>query len=125
VDYTAAFGLLDLYGLHFLLVPYYSGLIFHSSVYRGVFSHRVLSRVPPARLQGFTQTGFSAIANRLVINKSPILTSGALFSLWLVYVVATLYLLASSWQTVKGRRFLESQNATLRAAATRNSMRLL
>src|SRR3981081_307815 len=64
---TAAFALLDLYGMHFLLLPYYSGIISHSAVYAGVFSHSTLSSVPAARMQQLMRTGFCAIADHLVM----------------------------------------------------------
>jgi len=115
---TGAFALLDLYGMHFLLIPYYSGLISHSAIYRGVFSHSTLSLVLPARVQDFIQTGLSGLTNRLLVNKSPFLTSSTIFLLWLMYIVATLYLLASSRKMITARQYSERQNGTLKGRPT-------
>jgi hypothetical protein len=60
---TTAFALLDLYGMHFLLLPYYSGIISHSAVYAGVFSHSTLSSVPAARVPQLMGSGISSIAD--------------------------------------------------------------
>jgi len=94
---TAAFALLDLYGMHFLLLPYYSGIISHSAVYAGVFSHTTLSSVPAARMQQLMRTGLSSIADHLVINKPHFLTTGTLVSLWVTYFLATIGLVCLAW----------------------------
>jgi hypothetical protein len=94
---TTAFALLDLYGMHFLLLPYYSGIISHSAVYTGVFSHSALSWVPAARFQQLMRTGLSNIADRLVINKPAFLSSRILLLLWTTYLLATACLCISSW----------------------------
>jgi hypothetical protein len=92
-----AFALLDLYGMHFLLLPYYSGIISHSAVYAGVFSHSTLSSVPAARMQQLMRTGLSSIADHLVINKPHFLTTGTLVSLWMTYFLATIGLGCLAW----------------------------
>lgn len=95
---TTAFALLDLYGMHFLLLPYYSGIISHSAVYEGVFSHSALSSVPAARMQQLMRTGVSAIADRLVVNKPFFLTADTLVVLWIIYFLATVCTLIASWK---------------------------
>ena len=92
-----AFSLLDLYGMHFLLIPYYSGLISHNTIYSGVFSHSTFSFVSPARIQQLVHTGLFMQIKRLLINKAPILTTGTLVILWLIYIAATAWLAISSW----------------------------
>lgn len=104
---AVAFSLLDLYGVHFLLIPYYSGLISHSTTYTGVFSHSTLSLVPPARMQQLVQSGLFTTAKRLLINKSPILTTGASLILWLIYIAATVWLTISSWRLTKWSNFAD------------------
>jgi hypothetical protein len=94
---TTAFALLDLYGMHFLLLPYYSGIISHSAIYAGVFSHCTLNSVPPARMQQLMPTGLSAIADRLAINKPIFLTPGALVLLWIIYFSATIGMGRLAW----------------------------
>jgi 4-amino-4-deoxy-L-arabinose transferase-like glycosyltransferase len=98
---VAAFALLDVYTVHFLLIPYYSGIISHSTIYSGVFSHSTLNWVPPARIQQLVHSGPFTIAQRLLINKSPILTTRVLLMLWLTYIAATIWLTVSSWMLAK------------------------
>src|SRR3981081_475574 len=101
---TTAFALLDLYGMHFLLLPYYSGIISHSAVYTGVFSHSTLSWVPAARMHQLTRVGLYNIADRLVINKPAFMTTGTLIVLWVIYCFATAWLLVSRAPRGHGRR---------------------
>jgi 4-amino-4-deoxy-L-arabinose transferase-like glycosyltransferase len=108
---TTAFALLDLYGMHFLLLPYYSGIISHSAVYTGVFSHSTLSWVPAARLQQLMRTGLSTLADRLVINKPAFLTSRTLLLLWTIYFFATAWLFISSWRCGTFASNLEESNS--------------
>jgi hypothetical protein len=108
---ATAFALLDLYGMHFLLLPYYSGITSHSGVYTGVFSHSTLSWVPAARMQQLMQTGISNIADRLVINKPAFLTTGTLVLLWMTYCFATVCLFISSWMCGTFARNLEKGNS--------------
>src|SRR4029077_6818630 len=50
-------------------------IISHSTIYSGVFSHSTLNWVPPARIQQLVHNGPFTIAQRLLVNKSPILTT--------------------------------------------------
>jgi 4-amino-4-deoxy-L-arabinose transferase-like glycosyltransferase len=105
-----AFALLDLYGMHFLLIPYYSGIISHSTVHEGVFSHSTLSWVPAAGIQQLVQTGLTTFAERLVINKANFLTTRTLLLLWLIYCLASSGLTWSSWR--RGFSRVWSRNST-------------
>ena len=107
---VAAFALLDLYSVHFLLIPYYSGIISHSTVYSRVFSHNTLNRVPPARVQQLVLNGPFTIVQRLLINKSPILTTRALLILWLIYIAGTMWLTVSSWRLGKWTNSVDRQS---------------
>lgn len=106
-----AFALLDLYGMHFLLIPYYSGIISHSAVYEGVFSHSTLSWVPAAGIRQLVRTGLTTFAERLAINKPNFVTTRTLVLLWLIYCLASTGLAASSWLRRRSRgQLARSQN---------------
>ena len=89
---TLLFVLLDLAGMHLLLVAYYTGIT----------SHVTQDRVPLAHVGQLVHTGIFEFARRLSVNKAALLGAGVLISLWIVYLMATglLVLLAlrlSSW----------------------------
>ena len=95
---VTAFALLDVYSVHFLLIPYYSGIISHTAIYKGVFSHSTVSWVPPVRIQALMHTGTSTIVQRLLVNKSSVLTTGVLLTQWLIYMATTIWLVATIWR---------------------------
>lgn len=77
---TAAFAAIDLYGVHALLAPYYTGLIAHlpgSDV------------VIPARLQQLAAAGPQLILTRLTVNKPAFLGPGTIAALFMAYYLAT------------------------------------
>ncbi len=78
-----SFGLLDTYTVHFLLIPYYTGMIAHKA--NGALATFLMSRVP--------EVGFWDIVARMQANK-PFLTSPAVLVIWLCYLAATLILMA-------------------------------
>jgi 4-amino-4-deoxy-L-arabinose transferase-like glycosyltransferase len=77
---TVAFAAIDLYGVHTLLTPYYTGLIAHlpgSDV------------VIPARLQQLAAAGPQLILTRLAVNKPALLGPGTIAVLFMAYYLAT------------------------------------
>jgi hypothetical protein len=77
---TVAFAAIDLYGVHTLLAPYYTGLIAHlpgSDV------------VIPARLQQLAAAGPQLILTRLAVNKPALLGPGTIAVLFMAYYLAT------------------------------------
>ena len=73
----AVIALADIWGMHAILLPYYTGLSVH-----------VAGRVP-SRLAG-TVSNLSLVFSRLAINKPEWLTPPILVGWWLVYLVATI-----------------------------------
>ncbi len=73
---TALFVLLDLYTTHFLLLPYYTGLI----------AHRADGALAAFRLSQLGDGGFSLMMSRLM------LPAPAAVALWLGFLIATLAL---------------------------------
>jgi hypothetical protein len=74
------FALLDLYTMHAIAIPYYTGLIRHKA-------NGALSALHPADLHGM---GLTAISGRLAIFKPPMLTGGLLPALWALYLAGTI-----------------------------------
>ncbi len=82
---SISFGLLDLYTVHFLFIPYYTGIVAHKA--DGALATFVVRQVPEA--------GFWNILGRLHANR-PFLTTIGIFVIWLGYLGATLTLMALS-----------------------------
>ena len=83
-----AFALLDLYGTHFMLVPYYAGVI----------SHTAAGQVSPARFSSLAAWGISGLLQRLTTNKPAFLTPETMAMLWFTYVAATVTVVVLSWR---------------------------
>lgn len=81
-----ALGALDLYTVHFLCIPYYTGLI----------AHQPNGPVTAFHLTQLSQTGLPEILHRLSTNKPPWLTATTLGLLWAGYAAATTALLTSA-----------------------------
>ena len=81
---VALFALLDLYTIHMVAIPYYTGLIAHR---------------PNGPVAAFhpTAAALSEILPRLAAFKSPLLTEPVLAALWIAYLAATLALPAISF----------------------------
>ena len=73
------FVLLDLAGMHLLLLPYYTGMIAHTSA----------DRVPLASVGQLLHTGIFEFAQRLSANKAAFLRAGVLICLWTLFLAAT------------------------------------
>ncbi|MGA3098777.1 MAG: glycosyltransferase family 39 protein [Bryobacteraceae bacterium] len=87
---VALFALLDLYTIHMIAIPYYTGLIAHR---------------PNGPLAAFHPAGasLSEMLNRLTAFKSPWLGEPLMAALWMAYIAATLGLIAISFRMVKRR----------------------
>jgi hypothetical protein len=78
---AALFGLLDLYAMNFVALPYYTGM---------------LGRKANGALAGVHWPGFRVgqMFERLTVFKPPIVTESVMIGLWAVYVLATVMLIA-------------------------------
>ncbi|HTD24387.1 MAG TPA: glycosyltransferase family 39 protein [Terriglobales bacterium] len=94
---TSLFVLLDLYGLHFLLVPYYTGVI----------SHVGQNRVAAAGAGQLIQVGIAEFARRLSINKPAFLGPAEMIVLWIIFLLATVFLIFAAFGLRKASTNLE------------------
>ena len=78
----AAFVLLDFYGMHFLMIPYYSGIIEHTPA----------GALQTLHVRQLWETGLGPIAERIAANKPALLTPAMLIALWISYLICTLRL---------------------------------
>lgn len=90
---TSLFALLDLYGLHFLLIPYYTGVI----------SHPAQGRVSEAGFSRLAQVGIAEFASRLHINKPAFLAPGKIIILWTLFLLATVFLVYAAFRMRKAQ----------------------
>ncbi len=91
--------LLEVYSTHFVLIPYYTGLIAHTPD----------GRLPAFRLEQAWPLGLDGVFDRLAANKPDALGGWGLMVGWFAFLAATLGLLAlgfllSSWVRPAGRR---------------------
>jgi hypothetical protein len=84
------FALLDLYTVHCVAVPYYTGVI----------AHRANGSLAALHLTDVSRIGVPEILARLAAYKAGILTEPVLAALWAAYAVATLSLVVLSSLTV-------------------------
>ncbi len=77
---AALFALLDLYSVHFVAIPYYTGMI----------RHKAGGAVEALHAAGFRSVGLSGALARLTTFKP--ITGPVLLALWLGYLAATFYL---------------------------------
>jgi hypothetical protein len=78
------FAILDLYAMHFVALPYYTGMIRHKA--NGALTALHLSGARPREMLA-----------HLAMFKAPMVTEGYLAALWLVYLAATAALVAFTW----------------------------
>jgi hypothetical protein len=81
---TVLFGLLDLYSMHWVAIPYYTGMI----------GHRANGTLAALHLSGFQAVGFVAAAERLAMNKCSWIGPPVLIGLWLLYWAGTIGIMA-------------------------------
>ena len=77
---AALFALLDLYGVHFILLPYYTGMVTHTPA----------GRLPVFRLSHLASTGLGEVSARLSLNPPFLLGPVAFWVLWGMYWIATI-----------------------------------
>ncbi len=85
---TVGFGLLDLYTVHFLFIPYYIGLVAHKT-------SGALAAFHVGQLRGLNLWD---LVGRLVVNK-PLINRPGMLAIWACYLAATLGLMAISLRT--------------------------
>jgi hypothetical protein len=73
------FAALDLYTVHLILVPYYTGLL----------AHNAKGALPGFYPAIYADGGVSAVFDRMAVNKAAFLTPGVLAVLWLCYLAST------------------------------------
>jgi hypothetical protein len=86
---TACFAMLDLYATHFLLIPYYTGMTRHNA-------EGAVAAFHPGVL---AETGVGTVLSRLLENKPDILSPPVMAVVWLLFVAATIGLVAISFRT--------------------------
>jgi hypothetical protein len=92
----------DLYTMHFVLVPYYSGLIYH----------RPSGSLTAFHLVALSGTGLREIAARLSLNESSSINPTAIASIWAGYLCATAALMAYSAGRLVGATSLGSRRSS-------------
>jgi len=90
---TALFVMLEAYATHFVLIPYYTGLIRHNA--RGTLGTFQLNQA--------SSLGWSELLRRASINKPDFLVPSVLIVLWLVFLAASLYLLFVGFNCARNR----------------------
>src|SRR6266853_6347758 len=83
---VALFALLDLYTIHAVAIPYYTGVI----------AHRANSTIAALHLRDVTAIGFHSVVARLTAFKSNVVTERVLLTLWSAYALATMLLFGIS-----------------------------
>lgn len=79
------FGLLDLYGMHWLALPYYTGMI----------GHKLNGTLSALHVSEFRAVGFQSAFERLAVNKGALISSQVLTVLWVLYLAGTVCAMAS------------------------------
>jgi hypothetical protein len=82
---AALFAMLDLYTVHCLAIPYYTGMI----------RHRVNGSLGALHWAGFQFVGAVGAFERLTAFKSPLVPAPLLAALWLAYLLGTAALMAA------------------------------
>ncbi len=77
------FGLFDLYTVHAVAIPYYTGMI----------RHKASGALAALHLADLRTVGFGGAFERLAINKGELITPAVLIALWVVYLAATVWLM--------------------------------
>jgi 4-amino-4-deoxy-L-arabinose transferase-like glycosyltransferase len=83
---TGLFVLLELYATHLLLIPYYTGLI----------AHKPNGHLASFYVSQLREVGLGTVLERLLVNKPAFLSEPVLVVLWLLFLAATVGLVALS-----------------------------
>jgi hypothetical protein len=77
---TILFGFLDLYGMHWVAIPYYTGII----------GHRANGALAALHVSQFHAVGFGAVFGRLALNKPAAMSPAVFIVLWVLYLAGTI-----------------------------------
>ncbi len=77
------FGLFDLYTVHAIAIPYYTGMI----------RHRPNAALTAVHAADFRAVGFGGAFERLAVNKGALISKAVLIGLWVIYLAATVWLI--------------------------------
>ena len=77
---TFLFGSLDLYGIHWLAIPYYTGII----------GHKANGALGALHMAQFQAVGLGEVFDRLAANKPALLSQPVLIVLWILYLTGTI-----------------------------------
>jgi hypothetical protein len=103
---TILFGLLDLYGMHWLAIPYYTGII----------GHRANGALAALHISEFRAVGFDAVFERLAVNKWAPMSPRVLIVLWILYFAGTILpmavMLLLALRPLQGRVPNQKENPT-------------
>lgn len=95
---TILFGALDLHGMHWLAIPYYTGLI----------AHRANGALAALHIGAYRAAGFGEVFARLAANKPAAMTGPVLMGLWMLYLAGTIAPMAMMLMVALRRRGNES-----------------
>jgi hypothetical protein len=88
------FGLLDLYGMHWLAIPYYTGII----------GHRANGAIAAMHIDQIRALGFGGVFERLAANKWAVISPKLLTVLWILYIAGTLLPMAAVSLALRSRK---------------------
>jgi len=88
---AALFGLFDLYTMHAVAIPYYTGMI----------RHKANGALAAVHMSDFRAAGFGGVFERLAINKPALISRPVLIALWAAYLLATAALIAWSGRNAR------------------------
>jgi hypothetical protein len=97
------FGLLDLYGMHRLAIPYYTGILGHQA--NGALAGLLAG--------AFRSVGFAGIFERLAANKPGPISEPLMVALWILYLGGTMVPMAAMAAQLVHSRNVHSQKRTL------------
>ncbi len=83
---TVLFGLLDIYGMHWVAIPYYTGII----------GHRATGALAALHIDQVRAAGFFTIFERLAVNKWAAVSPPVLVALWILYLAGTILPMAAT-----------------------------
>ena len=83
---AALFGLFDLYTVHFVAIPYYTGMI----------RHKANGALAALHAADFRAVGFGGGFERLTANKGSLISQHVMLALWVLYLAATIGLMVHS-----------------------------
>jgi hypothetical protein len=97
------FGLLDLYGMHRLAIPYYTGIL----------GHQANGALAGLHAGAFRSVGFAGIFERLAANKPGPISEPLMVALWILYLGGTMVPMAAMAAQLVHSRNVHSQKRTL------------